>query len=237
MIPALETSYAGCRFRSRLEARWAVFMDRLRVEWMYEPQGYLIDGKPYLPDFYLPKLDTFLEIKGKKPKATEEQDCYGLAKQLNCRVVIAYGDIPRDVDSYGVPTDRFDWMPMWEGECGDERYVWCYCPRCGCPGIEFDGRSERIRCEHHQPAGEAGQCKGAPLFNKTYTGRDDLVLAAYDAARSARFEHGESGAPDLPAPRAAVEERYLDPKREPKRIGELMAETLKAIGIPRSEES
>lgn len=28
-IRAIETRYAGCRFRSRLEARWAVFFDHL----------------------------------------------------------------------------------------------------------------------------------------------------------------------------------------------------------------
>lgn len=30
-IKAIETSYAGCRFRSRLEARWAVFFDTLGI--------------------------------------------------------------------------------------------------------------------------------------------------------------------------------------------------------------
>lgn len=39
MAAALTTRYAGCRFRSRLEARWAVFFDHLGIEWEYEPQG------------------------------------------------------------------------------------------------------------------------------------------------------------------------------------------------------
>lgn len=39
MIKPIETRYAGCRFRSRLEARWAVFFDALKIEWEYEPEG------------------------------------------------------------------------------------------------------------------------------------------------------------------------------------------------------
>lgn len=39
-IKAIETSYKGYRFRSRLEARWAVFFDALGIEWEYEKEGY-----------------------------------------------------------------------------------------------------------------------------------------------------------------------------------------------------
>src|SRR5688500_5573504 len=41
-IKAIEASDAGCRFRSRLEARWAVIFDALGIAWEYEPQGYAI---------------------------------------------------------------------------------------------------------------------------------------------------------------------------------------------------
>lgn len=48
----IETIYNGYRFRSRLEARWAVFFDALGVEYEYEPEGFdLGDGMYYLPDF------------------------------------------------------------------------------------------------------------------------------------------------------------------------------------------
>ncbi len=36
----IETEYKGYRFRSRLEARWAVFFDACGVDWEYEPEGY-----------------------------------------------------------------------------------------------------------------------------------------------------------------------------------------------------
>ena len=63
-IRAIETVYNGYRFRSRLEARWAVFMDSLGVRYEYEPQGFDLGGTCYLPDFWLPDLESWLEIKG-----------------------------------------------------------------------------------------------------------------------------------------------------------------------------
>lgn len=51
MIKAIETRYAGCHFRSRLEARWAVFFDHLGIEWEYEPEGFETSAGNYLPDF------------------------------------------------------------------------------------------------------------------------------------------------------------------------------------------
>lgn len=51
-ITAIETSYKGYRFRSRLEARWAVFFDELGLKWNYESEGFVLpDGSWYLPDF------------------------------------------------------------------------------------------------------------------------------------------------------------------------------------------
>lgn len=51
-IKPIETYYNGYRFRSRLEARWAVFFDTLGVEYEYEPEGFMLpSGKCYLPDF------------------------------------------------------------------------------------------------------------------------------------------------------------------------------------------
>lgn len=64
MIKAIETEYNGYKFRSRLEARWAVFLDELKVEYQYEPEGFDLHYSGwYLPDFYLPAYQTYLEIK------------------------------------------------------------------------------------------------------------------------------------------------------------------------------
>ena len=56
-IKAIETRYKGYLFRSRLEARWAVFFDALGIKWEYEPEGVVLpDGTRYLPDFVAPTL-------------------------------------------------------------------------------------------------------------------------------------------------------------------------------------
>lgn len=49
----IETWYAGVLFRSRGEAKWALFLDRLDVKWEYETQGFDTDGSWYLPDFVI----------------------------------------------------------------------------------------------------------------------------------------------------------------------------------------
>jgi hypothetical protein len=73
-IKPIETVYKGYRFRSRLEARWAVFFDALGVEWEYEKEGFeLEDGTRYLPDFWLKKLGCWVEIK---PDFVDDQEIH-----------------------------------------------------------------------------------------------------------------------------------------------------------------
>lgn len=62
-IAPIETRYKGYRFRSRLEARWAVAFDTMGWKWRYEAEGYDIDGTRYLPDFFVDSLNTIVEIK------------------------------------------------------------------------------------------------------------------------------------------------------------------------------
>jgi hypothetical protein len=47
--PAIPTKYAGIDYRSRLEARWAAFFDRIGWQYTYEP----FDGAGYIPDFLI----------------------------------------------------------------------------------------------------------------------------------------------------------------------------------------
>jgi hypothetical protein len=54
MIKAIETSYKNYRFRSRTEARWAVWLDAMGIGWRYEHEGYnLGEYGNYLPDFVI----------------------------------------------------------------------------------------------------------------------------------------------------------------------------------------
>lgn len=70
-MKAIETMYNGYRFRSRLEARWAVFFDSMGIRYEYEPEGFEMelagnDGTitlRYLPDFYFPDFKLYGEVK------------------------------------------------------------------------------------------------------------------------------------------------------------------------------
>ena len=66
MLKAIETNYAGRRFRSRREARWAILFDHLHIDWRFEPEGYHLPGNQmYLPDFelHLPTGRVWVEVK------------------------------------------------------------------------------------------------------------------------------------------------------------------------------
>lgn len=89
----IETEYKGYRFRSRLEAKWAVFFDTCGVKWEYEPEGFdLGDGLYYLPDFLLHDVlirdieipqDLWVEVKGKMT----EDDAKKIIKFANATFV------------------------------------------------------------------------------------------------------------------------------------------------------
>jgi hypothetical protein len=62
-LEPIKTYYKGYRFRSRLEARWAVFFDTLGIDWEYEKDGYDLDDLGwYLPDFWLPYTESYKGI-------------------------------------------------------------------------------------------------------------------------------------------------------------------------------
>jgi hypothetical protein len=238
-IEAIETSYAGYRFRSRTEARWAVFLKHVGIDFKYEPQGYVLDGEPYLPDFLIhpgTPLETWLEIKGTYPSRGEIAKAVKLAEGTGIRTYLYFGDVvlPGAGLSERITTwDAFfaEWgfAPQWHNEHGwilngteafrweaDLRptafrfdpddspgavksrrepksgfWWWTDCPVCGrvvlkhhgmvgwCPTIpDWDG--------HDLPAGVS------PVPQMAH--ETDSLLAAYTAARSARFEHGETPA-------------------------------------------
>lgn len=85
-IKAIDTYYNGNYFRSRLEARWAVFFDLLKLQYKYEPEGYVLDtGECYLPDFYFPTLDCYGEVKPDdcQPYLIRQEIKY--CPKLNCK--------------------------------------------------------------------------------------------------------------------------------------------------------
>jgi len=215
-MKAIETKYKGYRFRSRLEARWAVFFDALGLAWEYEKEGYDLNGIKYLPDFWLPGLDCWIEIKGRDVNDDDRDKCGFLAAQSSKRVYMFYGEMVLPDHTYNGwdrnPSEVFFQIEdgVLEAPYGwDAPHQFCQCPDCGSIGIEFDGRSDRLRCKESyghwakrtgqklgpEFKGEfvAGCPRHAANGDKTYTSDTEALYKAYEVAMSARFEHGESG--------------------------------------------
>lgn len=93
MIKAITTEYAGCKFRSRQEARWAVFFDALGIEWEYEKEGFELPSGKYLPDFWLPKERKWAEVKGQDFTPAEIQKCKELTEMTGhpCLMLSTFG--------------------------------------------------------------------------------------------------------------------------------------------------
>lgn len=188
-IPAIETLYRGCRFRSRLEARWACFWDHLGTRWEYEPQGFMIGGRPYLPDFRLPN-GTWIEIKGAESELDHDL-MYAAAEYLpggaDPRMLIL-GPMP---EPPARNCGNWAWLGFTAADFGGERVVldgWWEFGEDGLP------RSATETSSAPPPSmGEDAEWL-TPFYNMTGD-VPPVVTAAYKAGRSARFEHGESGAP------------------------------------------
>ena len=171
-MKAIETVYRGFRFRSRLEARWAVFFDALGIKWRYETEGYDLGGAGYyLPDFFLhynedyharfvPDFDPaghWVEIKPVAPSLAEQRKMVELSKHTMHSGMIFVGS-PGDGIFYS--TSRKSsvcsvWNPLGFMTLID-RVVW--------PLDRFIPNGKR--------------------------GYDDIVKA-FELSRGARFEHGE----------------------------------------------
>lgn len=107
-IKPISTKYNGYYFRSRLEARWAVFFDSIGLRYEYEIEGFeFSDGTKYLPDFYLPDWNFFFEVKPVSPMESEIEKCWRLRNETGSGVAIFWG-------TPGVPTFDFDQEKGWK---------------------------------------------------------------------------------------------------------------------------
>ena len=100
-IKPIETKYNGYKFRSRLEARWAVFFDSTGIIYQYEPEGFDLGRYGwYLPDFYLPQYNAYVEIK---PLYLDQDEwnpdrrqivnkCTSLFYETNRWILLCFGD-------------------------------------------------------------------------------------------------------------------------------------------------
>jgi hypothetical protein len=185
-IKAIETRYKGYRFRSRLEARWAVFFDHLGIRWEYEMEGFEVQGGRYLPDFWLPQVNMYAEVKPAEFTDAEITKCASLCEKSGsdvllligppserCYLCIEYADF-----NHGTHDFNMSWMDIMDTNrywLDEGRFYWV---DGGNPleGIGSYDEYEVRWVEQDKP----------PQSNDT--------LGGVAAARSARFEFGESGA-------------------------------------------
>ena len=188
-MKAIETRYKGYRFRSRLEARWAVFFDALSIVWEYEPEGFEFeDGTRYLPDFYLPDLRTYVEVKPMPPSqfrltlsegdGNDYASKCALLRSATCRAVVIVGTDPMN----GAHWIGYDWSDSGGGES-----LWAFC--------EFlcTERGGEIVMTDDYAEYSTDECLEFPVRNqKQIKYQKQRTLAAIEKFRSARFEFGEN---------------------------------------------
>lgn len=172
-IQPIETRYNGYRFRSRLEARWAVFFDTLGVRYEYEKEGYeLGELGYYLPDFWLPVQQLWVEIKGKAPTDEEVQRLLKLAGSVQwCDAILFSGPIPAGSEQARIASS--EWPVIWSARYVEHSYFPNICARCGGMALSNDYQMDLL----------CGCGRPIPDYSRLNT--------AYVAARSARFEYGE----------------------------------------------
>lgn len=95
-MKAIETIYKGYRFRSRLEARWAVFFDALEIEWDYEMEGFDLDGERYLPDFWLKTVNMWAEVKPDNGFGEREKRLAHKLADESKRAILFLTGVPED---------------------------------------------------------------------------------------------------------------------------------------------
>lgn len=184
------TLYEGVYFRSRLEARWARFFDSLEEPWLYESEGFDIPRMGYyLPDFYLPRSKTWLEIKPVAPSTTEQRKCLGVCEARAERVVLVSGSIGFWLDPLQSVWHRdsaLAWLPSKDPDghavaMEQSRYLPCRCPGCDAFSFEYEGDGGII-C-----AGRGLPCKGGEQREKSYTFGDERIRLAVRLANAESF--------------------------------------------------
>lgn len=205
-IRPIETEYKGYRFRSRLEARWAVFFDTGGIEYQYEPEGYETEAGKYLPDFFLPELDVHVEVKGQREGYEREvlriKDFIKWGGPI--RRVVILSDIPARTDDGGLwhfPAYYFDGRsdhvkPGWFYFCdyGDNVGGNVSCANFALPPIGLmDIKSGKFSIAPMSSHGRINPRRLIATLDGDFNYRvNKNTFDALKRARQARFEHGET---------------------------------------------
>lgn len=183
----ISTNFAGVEHRSRNEARWAAFLRYLNIPHIYEVEGWhaFVAGKaePYLPDFLLPRLNLWLEIKSDKIEERIVNICHAFNRN-NKRIVVVFG-IPRCDRRYKHGYIIYDYG---EDLSRPQRFLFAICRRCGSlaivPADWLDGKPDGA------PLASVCTC----ISRDTANFLDSRLLKAHLFAMRCKF--GERGTSD-----------------------------------------
>ncbi|ABS14497.1 MULTISPECIES: hypothetical protein [Brucella] len=174
---AIQTEYNGYKFRSRTEARWAVFFAGLGIKYEYEKEGFKLNSGPYLPDFWLPKYQMWVEIKADYPSDQEKVLCDELAEVTNFTTLLIFGQpTPEGYGIYISPNSDFPFS--------GEKYLFGQDRKVDKVLWILEENQERGICLDPDKNDRSG--------DKYLLGQyASWINAALEGASSARFEHGE----------------------------------------------
>jgi len=190
MISAKPTEYRNVLFRSQLEARWAVFVDYLKMDYEYEPEWdeVICDGfgVRYKPDFHLPNLDLWIEVKGKKLEELTDIEVMKIVGWGKWESVLILSGPPRLLTQKSDAHYLCTWNPKKKQINPAQRNMWwCECLKCGHIDIRpLGGVPERCSetCYAHDEYGLFGNELPEPDGHKS-----ESILSAYRASRNYRF--------------------------------------------------
>lgn len=89
----------GYRLRSYTELLWARVLDAADIFYLYEPDLIRVDEGYYLPDFWLPNVGVYVEVKGDWPTEKEVKKADAVMERTGREVVFLFGKPESDMTS------------------------------------------------------------------------------------------------------------------------------------------
>jgi len=194
------TWYNNYFFRSKLEAKWAVFFDLMKIKWVYEPEPFNCNsGAQYTPDFFLPHAifrdglipielgdfdgvgatyekrepGVYIEIKPLSYPGDDEYE-KRITSSMTMPLILLVGDPIEaivNVHSYHSTNRNIQLTPWW-----DNQMIFMFCLKCRTLKFDFD----------------EGSYYTCPACGSSISYSDVEISHAAEVARNFRFQFYDS---------------------------------------------